>query len=200
MAKIDRWREIFRYTKKPKTSVKVGEKFEDMTRTQAHRFEELTTPAIPDLPPHASTAGTTHYTLTEASERLNISKRQLLQQAASGSVNLYINATGLKGCWRRGSLDSGSMSLPAQTLASGYLALTSRSCGGMAGLGSSNISALEYRCPSGPSAVDLDHETMARLAAWGDDDKYFCLQEPVWVEDNMVILIAPLPVLASLSS
>lgn len=177
----------------------MGEKFEDMTGTQAHRFEELTTPAIPDQLPDASATGTTRYTLTEASGRLNISEKQLLQQAASGSVHLYINATGLKGCWRRGSADSDS-TLPVQTLISGYLALTSRSCGGMAGLGSSNVSVLEYRCPPDPSAVDLDDETMATLAAWGDDDKYFCLQESVWVEDNMVVLIAPLPILADLAS
>jgi len=200
MAKIDRWREIFRGNKKQKKTVKVGEKFEDMTGTQANRFEELAQHGIPDLQPDANSPGKVHYTLAEVSEHLNVSGRQLMQQAASGSFHLFVNAAGLAGCWRRGAPEGGSMSTPVQTLVSGYLALTSRSCNGMIGLGSCNVSVLEFRCPSDPAAIELDHETMEALIAWGEDDKYFCLQEPLWVEEDKVVLIAPLPNLADLSS
>lgn len=190
-------REIFRYAGKQKMRVWVGEKYEDMTRTQAYRFEELTQSTRPDPQLDASTAPRkTRYALAEVSDRLNVSEEHLLQQAASGSVNLYVNAGGLKGRWRRGASDGGSIVSSVQTLISGYVALTSRSCSEMANYGSINVSVLEFRCPSDPSAVDLDRETMATLSAWGDCDKYFCLREPLWVDRNKIVLLAPLPLLA----
>jgi len=198
MSKINRWKEIFGYAGIQKTRVRVGKKFEKMTGTQAHRFEELTQPKRADSQPDASTAPRkTRYALAEASDRLNVSEERLLQEAASGSVKLYVDAGGLKGRWRRGANDSGSMVSSVQTLTSGYLALTSRSCSDMANFGSINVSVLEFRCPSDPSAVDLDRETMAALSAWGDCEKYFCLREPLWVDRNRIVLLAPLPVLAA---
>lgn len=49
MPKIDQWRDIFRYTGKHKNPVRVGEKYEQMTGTQAYRFEELSRLRRPDL-------------------------------------------------------------------------------------------------------------------------------------------------------
>lgn len=198
MSKINRWKEIFGYAGIQKTRVRVGKKYEEMTGTQAHRFGELTQPKRADSQPDASTAPRkTRYALAEASDRLNVSEERLLQEAASGSVKLYVDAGGLKGRWRRGANDSGSMVSSVQTLTSGYLALTSRSCSDMANFGSINVSVLEFRCPSDPSAVDLGRETMAALSAWGDCEKYFCLREPLWVDRNRIVLLAPLPVLAA---
>lgn len=41
MSKIDRWKEIFSTKGKTKTPVKVGDKVENLTRTQAYRFKKL---------------------------------------------------------------------------------------------------------------------------------------------------------------
>ena len=194
MSKSGQWKEIFQNTGKQKKPVRVGEKYEEMTGTQAYRFEELTQSRRLDLQRDVSTApGKVRFTLTEASRRLNVSEMYLLQKAASGSVNLYLNAGGLKGRWRRGATNGGSMVSPVQTLTSGYLALTSQSCNKMARYGSIKVLALEFRCPSDPSAVDLDSETTAALSAWGDCDKYFCLPEPLRVDRNRIVLLAPLP-------
>ena len=194
MSKSGQWRERFRISGKHKVPVRVGEKYEEMTGTQAYRFDELTQSRPPGPQPDASTApGKTRYALAEASDRLNVSKEQLLQMAASGSVNLYVNAGGLKGRWRRGATDDGSIVTSVQTLTSGYLALTSRSCSEIANYGSINVSVLEFRSPSDLSAVNLDHETKATLSAWGDCDKYFCLREPLRIDRNKIVLLAPLP-------
>lgn len=198
MSKINRWKEIFGYAGKQKTRVRVGKKYEDMTGTQAYRFDELKQPERADSQPDASTAPRkTRYALAEASDRLNVSEKHLLQEAASGSINLYVDVGGLKGRWRRGANDSGSIVSSVQTLTSGYLALTSRSCNEMANFGSVNVLVLEFHCPPDPSAVDLDGETMAALSAWGDCEKYFCLREPLLVDRNKIVLLAPLPVLAA---
>ena len=126
-------RKIFWDAGKQKMRVWVGEKHEDMTRTQAYRFEELTQSTRPDPQLDASTTpGKTRYALAEASDRLNVSEEHLLQQAASGLVNLYVNVGGLKGRWRRGASDGGSIWSSVQTLISGYGALTFRSCSEMA--------------------------------------------------------------------
>ena len=92
MSKINRWKEIFGYTGKRKTPVRVGKKYEDMTGTQADRFDELKLPKRADSQPDASTAPRkTRYALAEASDRLNVSEKHLLQEAASGSINLYVD-------------------------------------------------------------------------------------------------------------
>ncbi len=197
MSKTNRWKEIFGYAEKQKTRVRVGENYEEMTGTQAYRFEELTQPKGPDSQPDASISPRkTRYALAEASDRLKVSEKHLIQRAESRSVNLYVDVGGLKGQWRRGGNDSSPMVSSLQTLTSGYLALSSRSCSELAKFGSISVSVLEFHCPPDPSAVDLDRETLAALSAWGDRDLYFCLREPLWIDRNKVVLLAPLPNLA----
>ncbi len=197
MPKTNRWKEIFGYAEKQKTRVRVGEKYEEMTGTQAYRFEELTQPKGPGSQPKASNSlRKKRYVLAEASDRLNVSEKHLMQKAVSRSVNLYVNVGGVKGQWRRGANDSGPMLSSLQTLTSGYLALSSRSCSELAKFGNISVSVLEFHRPSDPSAVDLDRETMAALSAWGDRDLYFCLREPLWIDRNKVVLLAPLPIFA----
>lgn len=48
MSRTDQWRKIFGYADKQKVKVRVGDKVEDLTGTQAIRFQELTEPAPPD--------------------------------------------------------------------------------------------------------------------------------------------------------
>lgn len=55
MPKIDQWRDIFRYTGKHKKPVRVGKKYEEMTGTQAYRFEELSRLRKTDPQPEGDT-------------------------------------------------------------------------------------------------------------------------------------------------
>lgn len=197
MSKTNRWKEIFGYAGKQKSRVRVGEKYEEMTGTQAYRFGELTQPKGPDSQPDASVSPRkTRYALADACDRLNVSEKHLMQKAVSRSVSLYVDAGGLKGQWRHCANDSGPFVSSLQTLTSGYLALSSQSCSELANFGSIDVSVLEFHCPSDPSAVDLDRETMAALSDWGNCDMYFCLREPLWIDRNKVVLLAPLPNLA----
>ena len=54
MLKASQWREIFRNDGKEKVRVRVGEKCEDLTATQAYRFDELTHSREPDSLPDAT--------------------------------------------------------------------------------------------------------------------------------------------------
>ena len=48
MSRTDQWRKIFGYAEKQKINVRVGDKVEDLTGTQAIRFQELTEPSPAD--------------------------------------------------------------------------------------------------------------------------------------------------------
>ncbi len=52
MSRTDQWRKIFGHAEIDTVKVRVGDKFEDLTGTQAMRFEELTQPAQPDANPN----------------------------------------------------------------------------------------------------------------------------------------------------
>ena len=52
MSRTDRWRKIFGQAEKDTVKVRVGNKFEDLTGTQAMRFEELAQPEQPDANPN----------------------------------------------------------------------------------------------------------------------------------------------------
>ncbi len=52
MSRTDQWRKIFGYAEKDTVKVRVGDKVEDLTGTQAMRFQELTQPAQPDAEPN----------------------------------------------------------------------------------------------------------------------------------------------------
>lgn len=48
MSAIDRWKKIFSHGKHKSVPVRVGEKIEKMTETQACRFDDLTEGELPD--------------------------------------------------------------------------------------------------------------------------------------------------------
>lgn len=197
MPKINQWREIFQSARKEKMRVRVGEKYVDMTFTQAYRLDELTEDRRFCTEPDAAVGPEkTHYSLAEASAHLNVSEEKLLQNAAFGSISFYINAAGLMGRWLRRMTDGGSRVSSVQTLQAGYLALSSRSCSDLTNHKSVNVSVLEFHRPADSSAIVLDRESMAILSAWGDCDRFFCLREPLSVDRNTIVLLDSLQDLA----
>ena len=137
-----------------------------------------------------------NYSLTEASDRLNVSEEVLLEAAASGSIDLYVNTVGLKGHWRRGIADRGSKTSSAQTLSAGYLALTSESCKEMANYGNADASVLEFRRSSENKSVERDRDIKAAPRSRKVCEIHFCLFRPLSVDRGMIVLLPPLPFFA----
>ena len=192
MAKIGHWKRILGPTGKQKVLVSVGGKNARMTETQSYRFSELKeqrdagSPAAIDNPLEES-----RYRLEDASFRLLISEDQLLQKAAAGSVRLYTNAEGLTGRWQRGG-DAGAEQSSFRTLKSGFLALTTKSCGELMNKGVTSVSVLCFYDMADPAATNIDDDTLATLNAWGRGRKQFCLREPILVDRDKVVLLGPL--------
>lgn len=182
---------------KKKLPINVGGKLVNFTETQAGRLRELTKYKRRDPEPgQANAFEKPRYTLEESAFRLLVTEEQLLQRAASESVDLFINVEGLQGLWRYKAADGRSLQSTVQTLLSGYLALTTSSCRELVEKGGSNVTVLELRCPSDPSAMDLEREIVAALSIWGDGRKFFCLQEPLWVDREKIVLMASLTAIA----
>lgn len=178
---------------KKKLPIRVGGRLVRFTDTQAGRLEELTDYRRRDPEPgQANAFEKAHYTLKESAFRLLATEEELLQKAGSGLVDLYIDVADLQGLWRYKAADGRSLQSTVQSLRSGYLALTTNSCRELAEKGGSNVMALELRCPSDPSAMNLEVEIVAALSVWGDGRKLFCLQEPLWVDREKIVLMAPL--------
>ncbi len=193
MPKISQWRKILGHTEKPKVRVQVSGKAEVMTDTQSIRFEELTQkrdagkPAVARNPLEESTYG-----LEDASFRLMITEDQLLQKAAAGSIDLYVDAAGLPGHWQHDEAASEILQTPAKMLKSGLLALDQKSCQELAVTGITRVSTLDFRSAADPTALNIDPDTLATLLTWGSGNRRFCLSKPVQVSRGDVLLLSPL--------
>lgn len=193
MPKISQWRKILGHTEKQKVRVRVSGKAEVMTDTQSIRFEELTKkrdagqPATDRNPLEESTYG-----LEDASFRLMITEDQLLQKAAAGSIDLYVDAAGLPGQWQRGDAAGEFIASPVMVLKTGLLALDQKSCQELAVAGSSPVSTLEYRSAPDPTALNIDPDTLATLLTWGCGDRRFRLSKPLRISRGEVLLLSPL--------
>lgn len=188
-----RWRGIFRQAIKPKSPVQVGQKYENLTGSQTMRFEELVLLRQASPQATASVAPKTKaYSFSAACGCLNLTGEQLLQMASAEMIDFYVAIHGLKGCWHRDAADGRPIGASVQIPTAGYLALTYRACRTLANFGGVNVSSLEYRYPSTPDAINLDVETVAMLAVAGNCDKYFCLQKPLWVDREKLVILDPL--------
>lgn len=180
-----------------KTAIPVGGELVPLTETQAGRLQELTEYRRHNSEPaQASAFEKPRYSLEESAFRLLVTEEQLLQKSVSGSVDLYISVRNLHGVWRYRAADGHLQQSAVQTLLSGYLALTTNSCRELAQEGSCNVAVLELRYPSNPSTLDLDNEVVAALSIWGEGRKFFCLEEPLRVDREMIVLMAPLSSIA----
>ena len=68
MSNIDRWKKIFSYSKNKSVPVRVGEKIEDMTQTQAGRYGDLTEGTPSDSQADSDTESTESTQSTESDE------------------------------------------------------------------------------------------------------------------------------------
>ena len=193
VSRLSQWKKIFGLSKKPKVTVQVGEKAEVMTETQAFRFDELAqtgsraTATLSDNPLEQS-----RYSLQDAAFRLMISEAELLRQAASGSIRLYADVTGLEGRWRRIDANGKTIESSMRSLRSGYLGLPIHLCKELALQGGINVSTFELPDLQDSSKLELDIETMRELSAWGDEKKVFFLREPILLDHGGIVLMAPL--------
>lgn len=192
MPKIAQWKKILGHAEKEKVRVSVGPKVEEMTVTQSYRFDQLSKTWKAESVPVENPLEQSRYTLTEAAFRLQQDETRILEKAVAGAVLVYVNAAGLQGYWRRGVTADDASQTSLQTLVSGYLALTAQSCRGLLTGGGAKVSILEFLCPQDRTASDFDPQQLAALEAWGDGRKFFCLPEPLYVEPENLVLMAPL--------
>lgn len=192
MTRIGRWKRILGSTGKQKVLVNVAGKEARMTKTQSYRFSELSEQrGTSSQAASRNPLEESRYGLEDAAFRLLIGEDQLLRKAASGSVRLHTDAAGLTGRWQRGD---GATAVKSSLFAlkSGFLALSAESCNELLQKGFTSISFLDFCSSADPAAANIDSDTLATLQAWGSGRKRFCLEEPVLVDRNKVVLLAPL--------
>jgi hypothetical protein len=190
MSASGRWKNILGRSEEPKVTVKVGKSPQELTHTQARRFSELArggavaAPAANDNPLEQP-----RYSLEDAAFRRMTSEADILQRAASGSINLYVSAKGLRGRWRRLAANGDRIESSVRTLGSGHLRLAKHLCKELATSGVTNARVLEYPDVDELSVLDFDIEMLEELSAWGHEKKIFCLSEPRRVQRREVILL-----------
>lgn len=191
MSRANQWRKIFGHTEKQK--VRVGAKLEELTDTQAYRFEELTHANAGDSKTaNGNPLEQSRYSLDEAAFRLMISEEDVLQRAVSGAIALFTGVAGFTGRWRRVASNGSAVESSVLTLRSGYLALTVGACRELIRHGATSVSILEFPNLSDPATAELDDETLTVLSAWGKQKKSFCVSEPQRVDRSRIVLLAPL--------
>lgn len=190
VSNASRWKKIFGSAKSPTVTVQVGAKSEDMTDTQAYRFEELKRNSSQILPKlNVNPLEQARYSLDDAAFRLMTNKADILQRAAAGSIKFYVNAAGFSGRWRRmdGPGDTAESSI--QTIRSGYLELTNQSCKQLSLHDHASVSVFVLPDVPDPSGLVLDNEMLQELSAWGGGMKCFCVIEPQRVNREEIILL-----------
>ena len=193
MSGTSSYKKILRHIIKPKVSVTVGRKVEEMTDTQAYRFAELSQDDA--TASHASDDGPferSRYSLEEAAFRLMVSEDEILRRAESGAVRLYIHVAGFEGRWRRLDDNGAASESSLRTLQNGYLRLTASSCRELAVKKHVDLSLVELPESPVPPALAIDSETLQELSAWGGEKKCFFLRAPRRIDRDGVFLLAPL--------
>ena len=195
MSRINQWKKIFGRAE-PKVALRVGDKVEEFTSTQAYRFKELKETGSRD--PRTADGNPLEqsiYSLQEAALRLMTSEDTILERAAAGAINLFASVAGLRGRWRRLDDSGNKFESAFRTLRSGYLALPVHSCRELALTGCTKLTIYTYPELADPSGMKLDTETRQELSAWGDGKKTFCLSESMRLGTRDVVLLAPLTAL-----
>ncbi len=190
-----KWQRLFGKDRKPRVQVRLGDRVEKLTSTQAHRFEDLLKSNAPSRPTEPSNPfDQSKYSIEEAAFRLMVEDEAILQLAASGSVDLYTSVAGLSGHWQQQAADGSVIDSPDVTLRSGLLALTRDACRRLAAHGRTRAASFEFKRLADPSATELDDETLSALSMWKENRVRFLAHEPRPVEASQIVLLAPLAV------
>ena len=191
MSKAGLWKNIF--GQKEKVSVSVEGKTETMTRTQSLRFNELQETREPLVPAkYTNPLESSRYSLADAAFRLMLSENELLQKAADGQLRCYIDAAGLTGRWRKRAPNGEVTQSQPCTIATGLLRLRSRACQELEVNGHAEVTALDYCEKAGSADARLDDDTLMSLFGWGQGDKQFFPEKPLFISRDLVILLPPL--------
>jgi hypothetical protein len=184
------WKSILARSEKPKVTVTVGKSAQDLTHTQARRFNELTRGAVVAAPAaNDNPLEQSRYSLEDAAFRRMTSADDILKRAASGAINLYVSAKGLRGCWRRLAANGDRIESSVRKLRSGHLRLAKHLCKELALTGVTSARVLEYPDDADLYFLDFDIEMLEELSAWGHEKKIFCMSEPRGIVRGEVILL-----------
>lgn len=171
MSRIDTLMKRFRSIAQPKTHERVltrTSRLEVLTSTQAVRFRHLKGLRTGATPKQDVEQAKPHYALPEASRKLGVAVKRILQSAAAGKLTCYVLSSGVHGNWHDASRAEGAK-VPQ------YLAVKADDCRAIETWGSVNV-----------------HEL---LDARGDQaaERRFLLSEPLWVDAERLVLMHPLP-------
>ncbi len=193
MTKADRWKSLLGGGKKPSVQVRVGDRLEALTTTQAHRFDELSrSQERPQKAADANPFEQQQYSLADAAFRLMTSESEILEAAAAGSMPLFADVGGLRGHWRREIAANDTVDSPQLTLRSGCLALPADACRELQTRGHALLTTFDYPRLAEPAATGLEAEVLAVLSTWRGSVIRFVASEPRQVTAETVVLLAPL--------
>lgn len=173
--------------------MQVGGSHVEMTDTQAYRFEELQKSR--ESTNGAGTRGVfdeLRYSLEDAAFKLMTTEASLLEKAAAGKLRLFIDAAGMLGNWRSYNADGEPRESTPQSMPSGFLALTVKSCGELVENGRTQVAFVEYVQDVDPEALDIPADVLAVFASWGVGNRFFCFSSPAEIGADQVFLMAPL--------
>ncbi len=193
MSRIGRWKDVFGKSEKPKMTVRTRDSFEELTDTQAYRFEELTnTSDGVRLWENENPFDQSRYSLGDAAFRLMTTELDVLGRAASGAINLFVPVDGLAGRWQYLAPDGRATTSSGMVLRSGYLALTIVACEKLAELDNIEVGMLVFPKLADPAAFGFDGETQAVLSTSGNKRISFCLTTSRKIDRDGVVIMAPL--------
>lgn len=193
MSIIERWKGLFGKSEAPKKTVHVGESFEELTHTQAYRFNELSEASGKHrLKENDNPFDRAKYSLGDAAFRLMTSEADVLRRAASGEMHLFVSTNGTIGRWRYLSPDGSSTESSETELTGGHLALPVGTCQGLVSAESVEASVLHFPKTTNAALLEFDAKTQALLSTSGGRSVDFLLTTPLRVARDQILLMAPL--------
>lgn len=175
MSRIDTLMKRFRSIAQPKTHERVltrTSKLEVMTSTQAVRFRHLKGMRTGVTKKQNVEQTKPHYALPEASRKLGVPVKRILQSAAAGKLTCYVLSSGVHGNWHVDAPRTEGAKLPQ------YLAVKADDCRAIETWGSVNVHELLNAGQRGDEAAERPR---------------FLLREPLWVDPERLVLLHPLP-------
>jgi len=193
MSRIGRWKEVFGKSEKPKMTVRTRDSFEELTDTQAYRFEELTNGSDGvRSSENENPFDQSRYSLGDVAFRLMTTELDVLGRAASGTIDLFVPVDGLAGRWRYLAPDGRATISSGMVLRSGYLALTIGACEKLAEFDNIEVEMLVFPKLADPAALGFDGETQAVLSTSGNKRISFYLTTSREIDRDGVVIMAPL--------
>ena len=153
MSKLQKWIKILGHVESPGVSVRIGDKLERLTDTQACRLDQISgghSPADVAVDCGVQIPADDLCSLIEASLMSDTGERSVLEAAASNRIALYVDAKGLLLSYLENA--NAAAETDYRPMTSGHLVLTVASCKELAANGRTHTTSLLL--PSAAGGID----------------------------------------------